>query len=99
MSRKKNRKGLFGRMLGKSGETSGKPAESPPKPEFEVEALEPRILLSATWIDTDTSVVIPDATGGDDTFTGDGADDIADGLAGDDILSGLGGNDTLIGVE
>ncbi len=39
----------------------------------------------------------PGATGGNDTFEGNGADEAADGLAGNDILYGRGGGDTLTG--
>ncbi len=66
---------------------------------FETETLEPRILLSATWVDADTSEAIPDATAGDDIGTGDAADDVLDGLAGDDQLFGDLGDDSLFGSE
>ncbi len=37
------------------------------------------------------------ATGGNDTFVGDGTNEVADGLGGNDILNGNGGADTLRG--
>ncbi len=66
---------------------------------FKIETLEPRILLSATWIDTDTGNDIAGATGGNDTFTGTAGDDVEDGLAGNDILNGLAGSDILTGGD
>ena len=39
----------------------------------------------------------PGATGGSDTYVGDGTDETVDGLAGDDTLTGSGGDDTLHG--
>ncbi len=72
-----------------------------PKPRrkatFKIETLEPRILMSATWVDTDTSEVQSDADTGNDTYTGTEASDTADGLAGNDILHGGDGDDTLLG--
>ncbi len=68
-----------------------KPAPSAPKPTFAAEPLEPRILLSATWVDADTGDPLDGATGGNDAFTGDNADDIADALGGSDTLFGNGG--------
>jgi len=80
----------------KSGRTHGKlegekPDDQPQKkPTFEMEALEPRILLSATWIGTD----------GDDTFSGSNAEaDEAHGLAGDDVLHGDNMDDQLFGGD
>jgi len=67
------------------------------KPSFAVEALEPRILLSGTWVDTATGNSIPGATEGNDTFQASTQGDLADGLGGDDILRGEQGQDTLSG--
>lgn len=39
----------------------------------------------------------PGATGGADTYTGDGTDEVVDGLGGNDTLNGAGGADTLTG--
>ncbi|MEO0479818.1 MAG: Ig-like domain-containing protein [Planctomycetota bacterium] len=64
-----------------------------------VEPLEPRILMSGTWVDPETDLVIPGATGGSDRFEGDGTDDTADGLGGDDTLLGGAGDDILSGGE
>lgn len=61
------------------------------------EQIEPRILLSATWIDADTSVEQPDATDGDDIFLGEDGNDSAAGGAGADVLDGGGGADVLSG--
>ncbi|MEM9352032.1 MAG: cadherin domain-containing protein, partial [Planctomycetota bacterium] len=63
------------------------------------DVLEPRILLSATWVDADTGDAQADATEGNDVGTGDGADDTLYGLGGDDQLFGGGGNDSLFGGE
>ncbi|MFC1782856.1 Calx-beta domain-containing protein, partial [Planctomycetota bacterium] len=62
-----------------------------------LESLEPRLLLSAMWVDMDTGDEIPHATDGNDIFFGDTSDNIADGLGGDDMLYGMGGNDVLQG--
>ncbi|MEA1951284.1 MAG: Ig-like domain-containing protein, partial [Planctomycetota bacterium] len=70
-----------------------------PLASLKVDTLEPRILLSATWVDAATGEQIENATDGDDVFTGDNADDVADGLAGDDQLFGGGGDDELFGGE
>ncbi len=86
------------------GNTAPEDASSAPKqqesskPSFQPELLEPRILLSATWVDGDTGDLIPGPTEGDDIFTGDNqADNVADALGGDDILSGGRGRDQLFG--
>ena len=73
--------------------------ESPSLPcaELKVTSLEPRILLSTTWVDADSGDPQAGATEGDDIFTGDNADNTADGLGGDDTLSGGKGDDTLSG--
>lgn len=71
-------------------------AEPTPRAPLQVESLEPRILLSATWV----------GTGGDDVFGGTNDADVADGLDGadelhggnmDDQLFGGAGNDVLYG--
>ena len=41
----------------------------------------------------------PGATGGDDTYEGDGANETVDGLGGNDTLRGRGGGDTLTGGD
>ncbi len=69
----------------------------PCRPSFTIETLEPRILLSATWVDADTGDPLAGATEGNDVFTGDDANDVVDALGGDDILSGGKGADTLFG--
>ena len=73
--------------------------EEKPKPSFEIESLEPRILLSATWVDADTGDALDGATDGGDSFTGTAEADIADGLAGDDVMEGMEGADSLFGGE
>ncbi len=80
----------------KDQKAQGKEEEAKKKPESSEDApltlrgktIEPRILLSGTWID---------GTVGDDLMTGTAGDDCLDGLAGNDILDGLGGNDILRG--
>ena len=67
------------------------------KAKLEVEDLEPRILLSASWVDGDTSTPIGGPTADYDIGTGDGADDVMDALGGDDELYGMGGSDELFG--
>ncbi len=69
--------------VGKSSGTRAKNRRAKPA----LEALEPRILLSATWT----------GTAGDDVFTGNGGADDAHGLSGADQLDGGGGDDLLFG--
>ena len=52
------------------------------------ETVEPRILLSATWID---------GTNLSETVTGSAGDDVINALGGNDTVRGLGGNDVLMG--
>ncbi len=70
---------------------------SNPKPTFNVESLEPRILLSATWVDADTGDAEAGPTESNDVYTGTDANEVADALGGDDTLSGAGGDDSLFG--
>ncbi|MFT6082310.1 MAG: Ca2+-binding RTX toxin-like protein, partial [Planctomycetota bacterium] len=59
------------------------------KPTLGGETVEPRILLSATWLT---------GTGGTDNITGgDADDDTIDAYTGDDTVLGQGGNDTIDG--
>ncbi len=69
------------------------------RPSLKPDVLEPRILLSATWVDADTGDAQAGATEGNDVGAGDGADDTIYGLGGDDQLFGGGGNDSLFGGE
>ncbi|MBM4090675.1 MAG: calcium-binding protein, partial [Planctomycetes bacterium] len=64
---------------------------------LKVDTLEPRILLSATWVDADSGKEITGPTPGADHYIGDGADNVANALGGDDQLFGHGGDDTLFG--
>jgi len=65
-----------------------KPTTDREKPTLGGETVEPRILLSATWIT---------GTDGDETVTGTDGDDCIDGLGGDDTLVGNAGDDVLEG--
>ena len=67
------------------------------RPSFEIEALEPRILLSGTWADTASGEAQTGATEGNDSFQGTNQGDAADGMGGDDVLVGDQGQDTLSG--
>ena len=62
--------------------------KTPEKPTFGGETVEPRILLSGTWID---------GTSDNDTMVGTAGDDCLQGLGGNDTLIGNGGNDVLRG--
>jgi len=73
------------------------PEEQRERLEPGVEALEARILMSATWVDADTGDAIGDATEGDDIFQGGVPDDVAHGLGGNDQMFGEGGADQLFG--
>ena len=76
-----------------------KPAKvmEPQKASFTTDILEPRILMSATWVDTTTNEQELDASDGNDTGTGSSVDDVLNGLGGDDKLFGNDGNDQLSG--
>ena len=79
------------------GQNAKAKGRQPRKAEGKIEALEQRILLSATWVDADTGEMLDGATDADDAFTGTHHTDKVDGEGGDDILSGLAGNDHLHG--
>jgi len=64
---------------------------------FTTDILEPRILMSATWVDASTDQPEVEATDGNDTGNGSSMDDVLNGLGGDDTLFGNGGNDQLFG--
>ncbi|MBN2295031.1 MAG: hypothetical protein JXM70_21560, partial [Pirellulales bacterium] len=64
---------------------------------LKVNTLEPRILLSATWVEADTGAEHEGPTEGDDVFHGDDADNLADAMGGDDVLFGGDGHDQLFG--
>ena len=66
-------------------------------PEHGLDALEARVLMSATWIDADTGDEMVDATAGDDIYIGDALDNEAHAGDGDDILFGHSGDDSLFG--
>ena len=68
-----------------------------PRARLRAEALEPRILLSASWVDADTGEALDGATAGNDAFHGDAGADLAHGLDGDDFLAGGDGADRLSG--
>lgn len=69
-----------------------------PRPTFRAEALEQRILMSATWIDADGDALVG-ATEGDDIAIGDDSADYIEGLGGNDQLFGGGGHDQLFGGD
>jgi len=79
------------------------PPSKPKRPSLEIEALEPRILLSATWTGTEGDDTHNAGNqgdelhglGGHDTLNGGTGRDIIDGGAGDDHLYGDQGNDDL----
>ncbi len=75
------------------------PSRKPRKPALAIETLEPRILMSATWVDADTGAAQSGAETGNDAYTGTSGNDTADGLAGNDLLSGLAGDDSLFGGD
>ncbi|MEO1585132.1 MAG: cadherin-like domain-containing protein, partial [Planctomycetota bacterium] len=90
---------MFGRKRNKRGETQ-KQGDGPAKPtrqRFDVESLEKRVLMSASWVDADTGDSQSGATGNNDQFNGSEATDIASGKGGQDLLFGNGGDDILSG--
>ena len=62
-----------------------------------IDALESRILLSATWTDGDTDEPLEGPSVHNDIFHGSSGRDIAHALDGDDLLFGEAGNDQLFG--
>ncbi|MEZ6104783.1 MAG: choice-of-anchor C family protein [Pirellulaceae bacterium] len=74
------------------------------RPSFQVESLEPRILMSATWADatepemTDEADLFEGTEEADTVHGGDG-NDLFMGMGGDDSLFGEGGDDTLFGGD
>ncbi len=66
---------------------------------IQVTALEPRIMLSATWVDADTGEAINGPTDGSELFYGGHDNDLVDALGGDDILFGDMGADILNGGD
>ncbi len=65
---------------------------------LEIEPLEPRILLSGTWLDAEGDC-LAEATEAADSFQGTSSADLANGLGGDDLLVGEAGDDTLSGGQ
>ncbi|HBJ34448.1 MAG TPA: hypothetical protein DDZ51_06725, partial [Planctomycetaceae bacterium] len=68
-----------------------------PKASFTSDILEPRILMSATWVDSDAFQ--DQATNADDVMQGSATDDVLSGLEGNDTLFGNDGNDSLFGNQ
>jgi len=80
---------------GQRGQAEGQSEKR--KPLFESEALEPRILLSATWLDVDSGGEIDGPADGAAHSIESEAADIAHGNGGTDLLEGLGGDDQVFG--
>ncbi len=84
---------------------------SPPRRRrrLQVESLEPRILMSAAWVDAETGMAAEEAahvdsdaaaaltSAANNTVRAGGADDVIAGQAGNDSLYGRGGDDILFG--
>ena len=68
------------------------------KPKFQLEALEPRILLSATWVGTEADDSHDAGNHGDDLY-GMGGNDVLRGGTSGDLLDGGAGNDQLFGNQ
>jgi Ca2+-binding RTX toxin-like protein len=80
-------------------EQNPNPDKSKKRPRGQVESLEQRILLSATWVDADTGDMLDGPTDGDDVYDGSDGIDTAHGFAGNDLLFGGDGNDALYGGD
>jgi choice-of-anchor C domain-containing protein len=74
-----------------------KPKRTGSQASFTSDILEPRILMSATWVDADA--LQDQASSGDDVQQGSAADELMAGLEGNDSLFGDGGDDSLFGNE
>ncbi len=92
MARKKSKQTK--RRSGSGKKKGNQSNKTPDSASLDIEALEPRILLSATWVDADTGDPLDGATEGNDSSTGT---DGADGLSDDDLMSGGDSNDQLFG--
>ncbi|MFO1065109.1 MAG: DUF642 domain-containing protein [Pirellulales bacterium] len=75
----------------------GKEKNAPRRATFKTDILEPRILMSATWVDADSMQQEAGATAHDDIGQGSAVDDVLNGLEGNDQLFGEGGDDSLFG--
>ncbi len=78
-------------------EASPPPASPAQKARGELEALEPRILLSASWADGGAADAPGEAPDPGLTLTGSDQDDVLIGGLGNDVLIGGAGNDKLLG--
>ncbi|MCO6435859.1 MAG: LEPR-XLL domain-containing protein [Phycisphaerae bacterium] len=95
---KKRPKNRDNRRKGQESKKESEEQRNPSRPSFRVETLEPRILLSATWVGTDGDDT-HDGTDAADHLEGHGGNDVLHGGIGDDILDGGGGHDQLFGDE
>ncbi|MGE3180077.1 MAG: cadherin domain-containing protein, partial [Phycisphaerae bacterium] len=94
----KQRKSTNGKQINKAdSRRANKTPDEKAKPTFKVEQLEPRILLSATWVDADTGELQDGPTNDADAFLGTDANDVGHGGGGNDIFSGFDGDDSLFG--
>ncbi|MEL7485178.1 MAG: hypothetical protein AAFN41_12620, partial [Planctomycetota bacterium] len=66
-------------------------------PRFDIESLEKRVLMSASWVDADTGDAQDGPTSEGDQFNGSSGNDVADAGSGNDLLFGNGGDDVLDG--
>ncbi len=82
-----------------SEQDDGQAPDNAKRAGLKLDTLEPRILLSATWIEADTGDEISAPTDEAEVFNGTEGADVADALGGDDELFGYGGDDTLAGGD
>ncbi|HRF02664.1 MAG TPA: VCBS domain-containing protein, partial [Pirellulaceae bacterium] len=75
------------------------PVPASTEAELEISDLEPRILMSGTWIDPQNTAVLGGATAESDYYNGTSGNDTASGLGGDDGMVGYGGADSLFGGD
>ncbi|MEM7201301.1 MAG: LamG-like jellyroll fold domain-containing protein, partial [Planctomycetota bacterium] len=77
-------------------EPTPEPGSEPAGRTLQGETLEPRILLSATWVEGTSGDDVLTAAGSDDTtLLGHGGDDTLTGGSGDDTLTGGAGDDVI----
>ncbi|MEO1717713.1 MAG: LamG-like jellyroll fold domain-containing protein, partial [Planctomycetota bacterium] len=87
-------------MFKKRRKRKGDPKQGSDKgrtPRFDIESLEKRVLMSASWVDADTGESQDGATIRADEFHGSSGNDVADAGSGNDLLFGNGGDDVLDG--
>ena len=97
MGKRNSNRGSNHRRIGKP-EPDAPGGDPQSKASLQLEALEPRILLSATWVGTDGDDTHDAGNQGDELY-GMGGNDTLHGGTGGDLIDGGTGNDQLLGDQ